>query len=125
MRVLLDTHVYLWFVQDEAKLRRPAFQLIQNADEVFVSSATIWEIAIKGALGKIQADVPALVQKLQRNGFKELPVQMAHAVQVRTLPLFHRDPFDRMLVAQAMVGQLRLLTADRRLRRYSPLVIDA
>ena len=125
MRVLLDTHIYLWFVQDEARLSRRAYQIIQDADEVFVSAATIWEIAIKGALGKIQADVDALVAALEKNGFTELPVRMAHALQTRTLPLFHRDPFDRMLVSQAMVGQLQLLTADRRLHEYSPLVIAA
>jgi PIN domain nuclease of toxin-antitoxin system len=123
MRLLLDTHIYLWFVRDDPKLGRGARNRIRDADEVFVSSASMWEIAIKASLGKLGGDVATLSALVQNSGFKELSIRSVHAVQVRNLPLFHCDPFDRMLVAQAIFESMQLLTADRHLKKYTPLVI--
>lgn len=123
MRLLLDTHIYLWLVRDDPKLGDAARGLIRNADDVFVSSASIWEIAIKVSLGKLSADVAMLSAFIQNSGFSELSIRSAHAIQVRDLPFHHRDPFDRMLIAQAIFERLHLLTADRNLKKYSSLVI--
>lgn len=123
MRLLLDTHIYLWFVHDNPKLGKRARIMIRDADEVFVSSASIWEIVIKASLGKLSANVAALSAFVKDSGFSELSIRLAHAVRVRTLPLFHRDPFDRILIAQAIFESLQLLTSDRNLEKYSSLVI--
>jgi PIN domain nuclease of toxin-antitoxin system len=123
MKILLDTHIYLWVVMDHPKLSQEARRLILDADEVFISSASIWEIAIKVSLGKIDANVEQLVQEIQNCGFVELPIRATHAAAVRNLPDYHRDPFDRILVAQALCEPLRLLSADARVRKYSDLVI--
>ncbi|SPR95939.1 type II toxin-antitoxin system VapC family toxin [Cupriavidus taiwanensis] len=122
MRLLLDTHIYLWAVADDRKLSKAARKIISDADEVFISSASIWEASIKAGLGKLDADVTELVSAIETSGFKELPVRAAHAALVRNLPDIHRDPFDRLLIAQAMHEPLRLLTADGHLAAYTDLV---
>ncbi|KWE97875.1 MULTISPECIES: type II toxin-antitoxin system VapC family toxin [Burkholderia cepacia complex] len=124
MRLLLDTHVFLWTVTDDRKLSKSARKLIVDADEVFVSAATIWEASIKSGLGKLDVDVNELVAEISAAGFVELPVRVAHAAMVRDLPDIHRDPFDRLLVAQAMTEPLRLVTADGHLAKYTDLVIE-
>lgn len=91
MRLLLDTHVYLWSVMDDPKLTRAARTLILEADEVYVSGASIWEASIKVGLGKLEADVDLLVSEIAASGFLELPVRAVHAALVRSLPEFHRD----------------------------------
>ncbi len=123
MRLLLDTHVFLWATSGDNKLTKAAQAVILNADEVFVSAASIWEISIKAALNKIDADVDALVAEISAAGFQELPVTAAHAAAVRALPDIHRDPFDRILVAQAITEPLRLMTADDNVAKYTDLVI--
>ncbi|GAA0766608.1 type II toxin-antitoxin system VapC family toxin [Ideonella azotifigens] len=125
MRLLLDTHIYLWAVTDSRSLKPAARRLIESADEVFVSAASIWEIAIKAKLGKLQADPQALAAAIPDSGFSELPVRASHAAGVGLLPLHHSDPFDRLLVAQAMAEPLHLLTADAMLAPYSELVMLA
>ncbi len=124
MRLLLDTHIYLWIVSDNKKLSKAARKLINEADEVFVSSASIWEASIKIGLGKLDADINQLVSDIEPCGFKELPVKAVHAALVRTLPDIHRDPFDRLLIAQAMSEPLRFLTADAHLSAYTDLVVS-
>jgi PIN domain nuclease of toxin-antitoxin system len=123
MRLLLDTHIYIWAVMDSRKLTKAARKLIVDADDVFVSSASIWEASIKAGLGKLDADVNSLVSEIEASGFSELPVRAAHAAMVRDLPEIHRDPFDRLLVAQALCEPLRLVTADAHLAAYSNLVL--
>jgi PIN domain nuclease of toxin-antitoxin system len=123
MRLLLDTHVYLWSVTDDRKLTKAARKLILEADEVYVSSASIWEASIKAGLGKLEADVDMLVSEIEASGFLELPVRAVHAALVRNLPDIHRDPFDRLLVAQALSEPLRLVTSDSHLSKYTDLVI--
>jgi PIN domain nuclease of toxin-antitoxin system len=122
MRILLDTHVFLWWLGDDPKLSARAREHIVMATEVFVSSASIWEASIKAGLGKLEVDIDRLVSEIGGNGFRELPVTAQHAAAVRRLPELHRDPFDRMLVAQSLSEPLRLLTADRMLSAYSELV---
>jgi PIN domain nuclease of toxin-antitoxin system len=123
MRLLLDTHIFLWVVTDDHRLTRTARELILDADVVFVSSTSIWEASIKTCLGKLDADVNLLVSEIAASGFAELPVRATHAAMVRDLPDIHRDPFDRLLVAQAMLEPLRLVTADGQLSKYTDLVI--
>jgi len=123
MRLLLDTQILYWTYYETNQLPSRARQLMVEADEVFVSSVSIWEIAIKARIGKIQADPEFLIQKVKGSGFFELPVRYDHASQVATLPMHHADPFDRLLVAQAVREQLRFVTTDARLPQYSNLVI--
>jgi PIN domain nuclease of toxin-antitoxin system len=124
MRLLLDTHVFLWSVTDDRKLTKAARKLILDADDVFVSSASIWEASIKAGLGKLDVDVDLLVSEIEASGFSELPVRAVHAAMVRNLPDIHRDPFDRLLVAQALSEPLRLVTSDGHLSKYTDLVIS-
>lgn len=123
MRLLLDTHVFLWAVAGSALLKPAARQLIESADEVCVSAGSIWEVAIKSRLGKIEADPDDLAAAIDASGFIELPVSAAHAAGVARLAAHHHDPFDRLLVAQALADPLQLLTADAMLalqRRRRP-----
>jgi PIN domain nuclease of toxin-antitoxin system len=122
MRLLLDTHIYLWCTNNDRKLSKKARVLIQDADEIYVSSASIWEAAIKNKLGKLKVDIDDLVSAIVASGFLELPITAKHAAAVNKLPSHHRDPFDRILIAQAMSEPLKLLTADEMLRSYSDLV---
>jgi PIN domain nuclease of toxin-antitoxin system len=122
MRVLLDTHVFLWAVTGSPRLRLEARRLIEAAEVVYVSAASIWEVAIKRTLGKIEADPDELVAAIAESGFTELPIRASHAARVASLDPIHNDPFDRVLVAQAITEPLHLLTADAPLRRYSELV---
>lgn len=122
MRLLLDTHVYLWFLADSPKLTRKARQRIARADEVLVSAASIWEATIKAGLGKLDVDPAELVDGIEASGFAELPVAALHAARVAVVARAHRDPFDRLLLAQAIEEPLRFLTADDALASYSELV---
>jgi PIN domain nuclease of toxin-antitoxin system len=123
MRLLLDTHIFYWSFYERGKLSERALKLISGADEIFVSSASLWEIAIKVPLGKIIADPTELIGQIEFSGFQELPVWSRHAILVADLPLHHTDPFDRLLIAQAISEPLNLLTADSQLRQYSDLII--
>lgn len=125
MRILLDTHIFLWLTTDDPRLGRRARAMIENAKAVFVSAASIWEVSIKVRLGKLKTDPASLMEEMQWNGFMELPVTALHAKEVADLLWHHGDPFDRLLVAQAIAEQLRLLTADLHLTDYSDLVVVA
>ena len=125
-RLLLDTHVWLWWQADDPRLGTESRQLIQRASEVRFSAVSAWEIAIKVGLGKLQLPEGAGVgAALEESGFVALPVDIEHAEDVRRLPDLHRDPFDRMLVAQARIEGLTLVTADRQMAAYGIQVIDA
>jgi PIN domain nuclease of toxin-antitoxin system len=121
VRLLVDTHLLLWAAASSNRLPREARALIEDsANEVYYSAASIWEIAIKSALRRkdFRVDVPALLAALPQMGFVELPVTGAHAVRVAQLANIHRDPFDRLLVAQSVAEPLTLLTNDSLLARY-------
>jgi PIN domain nuclease of toxin-antitoxin system len=123
VRLLLDTHIFLWLTDGNPRLSNHAKALIDGAEAVFVSSATIWEIAIKVRLGKLKADPEQLIAEIWSNGFEELPVVSRHAKAIAKLPRHHGDPFDLLLVAQAITEPMRLLTADPLLAAYSELVV--
>lgn len=125
MRLLLDTYLLLWALADPDRLGTALRDLIEDPEnEVLFSAASIWEIAIKAGLGR--ADFTVRPEEVTRGailaGFAELPVRAEAAAQVTDLPPHHRDPFDRLLVAQAMAGPLRLYTADPLLPPYSELI---
>jgi PIN domain nuclease of toxin-antitoxin system len=122
MNLLLDTHVFIWAVDDDPKLSAAAWSMIEEADAVYVSSASIWEAAIKYQLGKLKVGPDRLIDAVAPSGFLELSISLRHAAAVAHLPLIHRDPFDRLLLAQAISEPLHFLTADDKLTQYSELV---
>lgn len=122
MRLLLDTHLLLWAAASSDRLPDEARGLIEDEEnEVYFSAASLWEIAIKQTLrrGNFKIDVALLLRSLPSMGFVELPVRAAHTVRVVRLPDVHRDPFDRLLVAQSLTEPLTLVTNDGLLGRYS------
>jgi len=123
MDLLLDTHVLLWWLMDDARLSDYARQLIADpGNAVFASAASAWELAIKQALGRLTID-GSLEAAVRDEGFLTLPITFTHAQETQALPPIHHDPFDRMLVAQARVEALHLLTADLRVLQYpAPLI---
>ncbi len=123
MKVLLDTHVLIWWDAGQ-KLSTAALAAIQQADDVYVSAASAWEIAIKASLGKISSK-RSVSQATAECGFLELPVTFVHAQHVAMLPTIHRDPFDRMLVAQAIVEGLTVVTRDPAIMQYRVSMIVA
>jgi PIN domain nuclease of toxin-antitoxin system len=125
VRLLLDTHTWLWWVGDPALLTAEATDAIASPhSDVLVSAASAWEISIKRRLGKLDQDGP-LETAIDDDGFTPLPISVAHAVVAGGLPPHHRDPFDRMLVAQAQVEDLTLVTRDPRFQAYDVPILAA
>lgn len=125
MNVLLDTHVFLWWLDDDRRLRSDVRTVIEDPTNVVaVSAASVWEIAIKCATGKLKApeDIPTL---LRDSEFDALPITVEHAQIAGSLPRHHDDPFDRMLIAQAMLEDFTLVTRDRRIFDYEVAVLEA
>lgn len=127
MNLLLDTHVALWAITDSPKLSKKAREMIESPKSVvWLSAATVWEIAIKHSLGR--GDMPVSGQDAMRyfreSGYRFLPVEPEHAAAIEDLPAHHRDPFDRILIAQALVEPMRLLTHDPVVARYSDTIIE-
>ena len=122
MRLLLDTHAFLWWVGDSPRLSRRAKNSIANArNQCLVSVASGWEIAIKISLGKLRIDAALdrfLPEQLAANGFQPLSIDLKHTARVARLPFHHHDPFDRLLVAQAIEEELAVVTADPVFTRY-------
>lgn len=119
MNLLLDSHTFLWWLADDPKLGKRARQAIADGSTlVHVSAATLWEIAIKQALGKLEVESADLAAEIPANGFVELPITGSHALRAGALPRHHDDPFDRMLVAQALDEGLTLVTRDPALEAY-------
>jgi PIN domain nuclease of toxin-antitoxin system len=122
---LLDSHILLWMLTDDERLKAPIrATLVQAAPQVFVSAASVWELSIKHALGKLPMP-DDLVQATLASGLQPLPITLAHALAAGALPPHHRDPFDRMLVAQAQLEGLTLVTHDARIRPYDVSVLWA
>jgi len=127
VRVLLDTHTFLWWVLDRPQVSDRAREIIADGrNELLFSAASGWEIAIKADLGKLE--VPGdlerfLTEQLTRNAVETLPIYLSHALHTHTLPGHHRDPFDRLLVSQAFLEKLPLLSADPQISRYPVEVI--
>ncbi len=110
MRLLIDTQIFIWAVIDSDRLSEQARVIMLDAAEVFVSAASIWEIAIKAKLGKLKGDPRAFAAAIIESGFHELVISARHACVVHELPLYHKDPFDRLLVAQALSEPFRLIS---------------
>lgn len=121
-RFLLDTHVFLWWVNDDPKLTAAARMAISNGNnECFLSMASCWEMAIKSSLGKLRLARPVerfLSDHLRVNGFSLLNVELRHTAKVEKLPFHHRDPFDRLLIAQAITEKLTIIAADSIFSHY-------
>ena len=124
MRLLIDSHIALWWLAEDPSIGMLCKEHLRTADEVFFSAVTPWELGIKRALGKVSYP-DGLARELTSSGFRELPVSAEHAERAPDLPLHHRDPFDRLLVAQAQAEALMLVSADRSLRPYDVEIIDA
>ena len=127
MRALLDTHAFLWWITDDPRLSTRVREVIADGRNIlYFSAASGWEIAIKAGLGRLR--IPEnlerfLTEELAQNAIQVLPVYLSHALRVYTLPLHHRDPFDRLLISQALLGKLPVLTADPQIAIYPVDVI--
>lgn len=122
MNLLLDTHAFIWWDREPERLPSRVYAACENQNnQLYLSIASIWEMQIKVAVGKLsfQRPLPEIIERQKNeNGMSILPVSLAHVWQLGTLPVHHNDPFDRMLVAQATVDKLALVTADRHIARY-------
>ena len=123
MRVLLDTHAFLWLINDDSRLSESARQTFLNLENsLFFSAASLWEICIKLSLGKISLRggwFQTIQEEMEINSVQWLPIEMMHCVEVAEMPFHHRDPFDRMLIAQAIVEKMQILSRDTRLSDYT------
>lgn len=125
-RLLLDTHLLLWWLNGDPRLPQPVMERVQAEQaEVFVSQASLWEMAIKASIGRLQVDLPELERQVPLQGFRWLPISNAHLLAVGDLETdgVQRDPFDRLLVCQSRVEPMLLLTVDTQLRSYGATVI--
>jgi len=118
-RLLLDTHALIWALSSPRRLPTRVARSIRDPEtDVYVSAVSTWEIAIKASLGKIDADVAAVVRAMRAASLEELPIAVSHTVRLSSLPAHHRDPFDRLLVAQAIEERLTIVTHDPLIARY-------
>jgi PIN domain nuclease of toxin-antitoxin system len=121
MRVLIDTHTYIWFAHGSRKISTKARDIISNYDnKIFISSASIWEMAIKYSLGKLQLQKPfhRIIEDLNFNYIEILPINFEHSLKVTKLDFIHKDPFDRILVAQSMIENMPIISKDIMLDKY-------
>ena len=124
MKLLLDTHFAFWWQTGDPRVTEEVRSVVEAADETFVSSVSLWELSIKAGLGKVRIDLPAFAEQVESMGFTWLPIENTHILTLAVLPGFddHRDPFDRLLVAQSMSEPLILLTVDGKLGRYGSTI---
>ncbi len=123
MSLLLDTHIVLWWLADDATLAAEIKDRLDRELDVYVSAATVWEVAIKQALGKLEPE--DLPEQVRDSGFRLLDITAEHGIAAGRLPMHHRDPFDRMLVAQAQIEGLTLVTRDAHVQKYDVDVLTA
>ena len=126
MNAILDSHAFLWALAGDARMSRRARDIFTGSADLSLSIASIWEILIKVQLGKLSLPRPAgpyLVSKMADNRIKALPITIDHLLAIERLPMHHRDPFDRMLVAQSMEQDWPIITADRMFKKYPVQVI--
>ena len=116
-RLLLDTHTFLWWRAAQSRVGADALDAIAEAETVYVSMASAWEAAIKISIGKLRLD-SRFEEGVSESGFRALPIAFRHIDRLESLPFLHRDPFDRMLIAQALVDGLTIVTEDRQIARY-------
>jgi PIN domain nuclease of toxin-antitoxin system len=128
VKVLLDTHAFLWWISDDRRLSSRARRILgDGSNEVYFSAVSGWEIAIKTRLGRLSVAGDNLedfvAEQVAANGFEVLPIHLNHALRTYSLPDYHRDPFDRLLIAQALIEELTLVTADRKLGDYKVRIV--
>lgn len=127
MKAMLDTHTFLWWIANDPQLSQRARQVMEDgATELFLSAASGWEMAIKSRIGKLKLpdDLHSFVaEQVRINAIEVLPIKMIHALHVHALPDYHRDPFDRLLVAQSQIEKMPILTGDPQIARYAVTVI--
>ncbi|HYI12206.1 MAG TPA: type II toxin-antitoxin system VapC family toxin [Thermoanaerobaculia bacterium] len=122
MRLLLDTHILLWWVMADRRLSKALAGIIASPEnDVAVSAASLWEIAIKRTLGRIEVDLEELLSSMTEDGFTELPLRFGHSLRLEALPRHHDDPFDRILIAQSIADGRRLVTKDDSILAYAGL----
>lgn len=123
MRYLIDTHIFLWLIERPEALSATAVEVLTDKDsELLLSLASLWEIAIKVNIGKLRFEEPIeefFIEQLRQSRIELLPIQFHHALKVRSLPLHHRDPFDRLIIAQALVESLPVISSDAAFDRYN------
>jgi PIN domain nuclease of toxin-antitoxin system len=120
MRLLLDTHILLWWLMGDRRLPKGVAKALASPEnDVAVSAASVWEIVIKRMLGRIEVDLDELLSSIVADGFAELPVRFSHTLSVQSLPRHHDDPFDRILIAQAVSDGRRLVTTDQSVLAYA------
>lgn len=124
MSLLLDTHIVLWWLSDDPTLAAEIKDRLDHEPDVYISVATIWEVTIKQSIGKLQKpdDLP---ERVRDSGFRRLDITAEHAIAAGRLPLIHRDPFDRMLIAQAKAENLTLVTRDAEIAKYDLGILAA
>ena len=126
MRVLLDTHIFLWWDSEIRKLSRPVRAAIEDrANDIYFSAASVWEIAVKRARGRLRFGHAAVVDAVAESGFEILPITGSHAEYAGGLPRHHNDPFDRLIIAQTHLEGMVLATRDRIMRRYGVPIIGS
>lgn len=127
LRLLLDTHTFLWWINDAPELSEASRQVISNTDnDCFLSVASCWEMAIKSSLGKLSLSKPVdrfVLDQITENGFLMLNIELRHVAIVESLPFHHRDPFDRLLIGQAISDKLTIITADSMFSKYDAKLI--
>ncbi|AMM40596.1 twitching motility protein PilT [Candidatus Desulfofervidus auxilii] len=127
MRVLLDTHTFLWWISNDTRLSSRALEVISNGNnELLLSAASGWEIAIKVRLGRLQLPYEPerfIPEQLVINAIQSLPIKISHALHTYSLPIYHRDPFDRIIIAQAQLEGLPILTSDPQIAKYKVEII--
>ncbi len=122
MRILLDTHIALWVMAGSNRISSIRDVILADENDIYISTASWWELAIKIGVGKFEGNLPEIRVAAKKSGFIELPVTGDHTESVLNLPPVHKDPFDRMLIAQAISEPMRLITADGKLESYSELI---
>ena len=124
MKLLLDSHAFLWWLAEDPKLGAGARKAVSDPSSiVHVSAATVWELSIKASLGKLDLDGADLAEEIEENDFLELPITARHSAAAASLPRHHEDPFDRMLIAQARIEGLTVVTRDPAFRAYGIAIL--
>ncbi len=127
MKYLLDTHAFLWFVSDDGELSSKARAIIKNSkNEVFFSAVSAWELSIKIKLGRLTIEEelePFIIKQLSENNFSTLSITLFHSIYTSKLPGIHKDPFDRMLIAQSIIENMSLISKDKNIKKYKVPVV--